>query len=115
VPSESAGTPPLASFVSQLGPPFCGRVQSLCDGLGAETLQISAPSISAPSIKDDAVPTVEESGCEGKCEGGWLVRNKMPMTENIPVYTAVWIGGLLIAAALLAASIAAYFYSHTAK
>jgi hypothetical protein len=24
--------PPLASLVSRLGPPFCGRVQSLCDG-----------------------------------------------------------------------------------
>jgi hypothetical protein len=24
--------PPFASFVSRLGPPFCGRVQSLCDG-----------------------------------------------------------------------------------
>jgi hypothetical protein len=28
---------------------------------------------------------------------------------------AVWVGGLLLAAALLAAAIAAYFYSHTAK
>jgi hypothetical protein len=36
-------------------------------------------------------------------------------TEKTPVSTAVWIGGLLIAAALLAAGIAAYFYSHTAK
>jgi hypothetical protein len=30
-------------------------------GLGAEAFQISAPSISAPSIKDDAVPMVRKA------------------------------------------------------
>jgi hypothetical protein len=47
---------PSPHSFDRLGPPFCGRVQSLCDGLGAEAFQISAPSISAPSIKEDAVP-----------------------------------------------------------
>jgi hypothetical protein len=37
------------------------------------------------------------------------------MPKETKASLAVWIGGLLIAAALLAAAIAAYFYSHTAK
>jgi hypothetical protein len=52
---------PSPHSFDRLGPPFCGPVQSLCDGLGAEAFQISAPSISAPSIKDDATHG-EESG-----------------------------------------------------
>jgi hypothetical protein len=47
--------PPLASFVSQLGPPFCGcRVQSLCDGLGGAFKF-------RPLDKDDAVPRVRKA------------------------------------------------------
>jgi hypothetical protein len=36
-----AGNPrPLASLVSRLGPPFCGRVQSLCHGCEGSAVQI---------------------------------------------------------------------------
>jgi hypothetical protein len=38
----------------------------------------------------------------------------MPEKEETPAARA-WIGGALIAAALLAAGIAGYFYLHTAK
>jgi hypothetical protein len=70
-----AGTPhPSPHSFDRLGPPFCGRVQSLCDGLGAEALQISAPSISAPSIKDDATHG-EESGGEGNARAAQSVQS----------------------------------------
>jgi hypothetical protein len=38
----------------------------------------------------------------------------MPDKQEAPS-VRVWIGGALIAAALIAAAFAAYFYSHTAK
>jgi hypothetical protein len=65
---------PSPHSFDRLGPPFCGRVQSLCDGLGAEALQISAPSISAPSIKDDATHG-EESGGEGNARAAQSVQS----------------------------------------
>jgi hypothetical protein len=37
------------------------------------------------------------------------------MPKETKPFLAVWLGGLLMAAALLAAAIAGYFYSHTAK
>jgi quinol-cytochrome oxidoreductase complex cytochrome b subunit len=37
------------------------------------------------------------------------------MPKQTKPFLAVWIGGLLIAAALIAAAFAGYFYSHTAK
>jgi len=43
------------------------------------------------------------------------VRRQNQMTKETKPALAVWVGGLLIGAALLAAAIAAYFYSHTAK
>jgi hypothetical protein len=49
-----------SDIVSRLGPPFCGRVQSLCDGLGAEAFKISAPRFRPPD-KDDAVPRVRKA------------------------------------------------------
>jgi hypothetical protein len=56
--------PPLASFVSQLGPPFCGcRVQSMRHGFGAKPFKFR------PLDKDDAVPRVRKAD-GGKCEGG---------------------------------------------
>jgi hypothetical protein len=51
---------PSPHSFDRLGPPFCGRVQSLCDGLGAEAFQISAPRF-RPLDKDDAVPTVRKA------------------------------------------------------
>jgi hypothetical protein len=58
--------PPLASLVSQLGPPFYGcRGQSMRQRVGGEAFQISAPS-----IKDDAVPRVRKAADGGKCDGG---------------------------------------------
>jgi hypothetical protein len=48
--------PPLASFVSQLGPPFCGcRVQSMRNGCGVKPFKFR------PLAKDDAVPTVRKA------------------------------------------------------
>jgi hypothetical protein len=38
-PAPVQEPPPLASLVSRLGPPFCGRVQSLCDGCRGELLK----------------------------------------------------------------------------
>jgi hypothetical protein len=37
------------------------------------------------------------------------------MPKETKPFLALWVGGLLVAAVLLAAVIAAYFYSHTAK
>jgi hypothetical protein len=70
-PTPGRNPRPLASFVSRLGPPFCGRVQSLCDGCRG-AFKISAPSISAPD-KDDAVPRVRKAD-GGKREGGSRVQ-----------------------------------------
>jgi hypothetical protein len=44
--------PPLASFVSQLGPPFCGcRVQSMRNGLGAKPFKFRPPRFRPPIKK----------------------------------------------------------------
>jgi hypothetical protein len=53
-------SPPLTSFVSPCGPAtLWGRVQSMCDGLGAEHFKFR------PLDKDDALPMVRKA-CAGE-------------------------------------------------
>jgi hypothetical protein len=60
--------PPLASFVSQLGPPFCGPSAEPVRWVRGGAFKISAPRFRPPD-KDDVVPRVRKAD-GGKCEGG---------------------------------------------